>query len=346
MGFDITKKLRAHAGNNVGLDIGSHSIKMMEVSGSSDKMSLVSFGMKKVYGKSGEAISDSVRSLSEELKIGARDINISLAGSSVVARVVSMPDMTGEELRNAVRFETEKSIPFDINECTLDFFIQGKDTREENSSNILLAAAKRESVLTKIKIVEDAGLAVNIIDTDSFAISNVFLKNFTSIDPVKTVALINIGDVCTNLVILRGGFISFVRDLTNGVSDFRASILRKCGVDLESCSGLNGVPAEKSSEVALTAKGVLAGLVDNIKLSFGYHENQSGHGVDQIYLSGGGSNFIGFDEAFQNAFGIKPEIWNPMQFLDVDPLKINVDEIAKVNSSFAVCAGLSLRERA
>ncbi len=345
MNLDIMKGFKPRTGNNVGLDIGTHSIKMVEISGSSDKLSLVSFGVKKVRGLSAELISDSIRTMSDELNISVRDVNISLAGPSVVERVVSMPDMSGEELKNAVRFETEKSIPFDINECTLDFFVQGKDRREEKSSSILLAAAKRDSVLEKIKIVEDAGLSVNVIDTDSFAITNAFMKNFSSVDAAKTIAILNIGDTYTNLIIMRGGLITFVRGLTNGVSDFRSSVLKKCGVDLEQCDGLKGVPSEKSAEVAIAAKSALTSLVDDIKLSFGYHENQSGHGIDQIFISGGGSSYVELDGAFYTAFGIKPEMWNPVEFLDIDPSVINVDEIAKINSSLAVAAGLSLRGR-
>ena len=117
--------------SSVALDIGSHSVKMIEVSGSAGNLSLVSFGIKEIQGSSGEASVEAVKALSSELKITVKDLNISLTGPSVVARVISMPDMTDEELKNAIRFETEKSIPFDINECVFDFYIQGKDVEKK-----------------------------------------------------------------------------------------------------------------------------------------------------------------------------------------------------------------------
>jgi type IV pilus assembly protein PilM len=344
-GFNLQLKRPGKAKASAGLDIGSHSIKMIEISCGAEKSSLVSFGIKKIQGSSGASVADAVRALAEDLKITVRDFNISLTGPSLVARVISMPEMAGEDLKNAIRFETEKFIPFDINECILDFHIQGKSAREKNNLDILLAAAKKDFVLAKIKTVEDAGFGINVIDVDSFALTNAFLENFASTEPAKTIALLNIGAAYTNLVILRGGVISFVRDLTIGVGDFCLAISKKCGIDLESSDGLKGIPAEKAAEVSLSAKAALASLVDEIKLSFGYYENQSGRGIDGIYISGGGADFIGLAEAFNDTFGSKPERWNPFQFLSIDPSAVNIEEIAKVNGSFAVCAGLALRGR-
>ncbi len=232
-GFNLRMKRAGSPVVKTALDIGTHSIKMLEVSRSPERLSLVSFGIRKIDGSSDESISDAIRALSKELKITTKDVNISIAGPSVVARVISMPDMSSEDLKSAIRFETEKSIPFDIDECTLDFHIQGKDAKEKNNLDILLAAVKNDFVLAKIKIAEDAGFGVSLIDVDSFAITNVFLSNFTSISPDKTIALLNIGATHTDLVILRGGLISFVRNLATGVNDFCALVSKICGVDLE-----------------------------------------------------------------------------------------------------------------
>ncbi|MBU0881057.1 MAG: pilus assembly protein PilM [Candidatus Omnitrophica bacterium] len=323
--FDILKRFRPGVKNRVALDIGSDSIKMLEISGASEKPALASFGIRKIQGSSDEASVDAVKALSEELKITVKDLNISLSGPSVVVRVISMPDMTDEELKNAIRFETEKSIPFDINECAFDFYIQGKDVREKNNLNILLAAAKKDSVLAKIKIAEEAGFRVNVIDVDSFAVTNAFIRNYASIKPARTIALLNIGATYTNLAILNDGLIAFIRDLT---------------------TGLKAVSSEKAADTGPGVKSALVSLVNEIKLSFGYHENQSGKGVDEIYISGGGAGFAGMEEAFSETFGIKPERWDPFKFLTVDPSAINMDAPARPRSSFAVCAGLALRGNA
>ena len=341
--FDIMKRFHSKPKNRAGLDIGTSHIKMVEVSGALEKTSLVAFGIKKIQGSSKESIVDAIKALSEEVKISVKEFTISLSGPSLIARIISMPKMTDDELKNAVKFETEKFIPFDINECILDFHVQGDDVREKNNVDILLAAAKKDFVLQKVKIVEEAGFSVGVVDVDSFAITNAFLKNFTTEEPAKTVALLNIGAACTNLIILKNGLISFVRDVAIGTDAFNVAVSKKCGLPVEMPEGLKDLSSEKMGEVMVCAKAVLANLLDETKLSFGYHENQSGGNIDEVYISGGGSRFPALEEAFGETLGSKPNSWNPFQFMDIDPARINVDELVRVKDSFAVAAGLALR---
>jgi Tfp pilus assembly PilM family ATPase len=97
------------------------------------------------------------------------------------------------------------------------------------------------------------------------------------------------------------------------------------------------------AEIALSIKLALTDLFDEIRLSFGYYENQSGRGIDNVYISGGGANLIALEDAFREAFGLKLERWNPLSFLNVDAATIDSGKPAGVNSSFAVAAGLALR---
>ena len=343
MNFDILKKFKPHHGNRIGLDLGSHSVKMLEVSGTPEAPSLVSFGVKKLQGPSSDDATDAIRALAEELKVSAKECTISLAGPSLIARLISMPKMTDEELKNAAIFEIEKFIPFDVNDCVLDFNVHGADPREKNNLNILLAAAKRDFVLQKIKMVEDAGFTVNVIDVDSFAVTNAFLKNATQNENAKTVALLNIGATYTNLVILRAGLISSVRDVAIGTNDFNSIVSKKCGVEGDISDALKNIPADKTGEIMACAKAALGKLLDEAKLSFGYHENQFGGAIEEVYLSGGGAGFPAIEEAFSEALGSKPNKWNPFQFMGIDPAIINVDNIVKFKDSFAVAVGLALR---
>lgn len=307
--------------NRVGLDIGSSYIKMLEVSGPRQAPSLVSFGIKKIDSPSAESTISALKAIADELKITVKGVNVSLTGSSVVARVISTPEVKPDELKSIIRLELEKSIPFDINECVFDLYVQSKVAKEKSGLNVVVASAKREAILARIKIVEDAGFSVNVIDIDSFAVANAYLQNFASIDKTKTIALLNVGAKYTNLIILTGDLISFVRDLAIGVDDLE--------------------PGKAAGPGRATAS--LASLTNEIKLSFGYYEDQSGKSVDGIYVSGGGASMAGLGEALSESFGIKPELWNPLQFVNIDPAKINVDEIVRVNGSFAVSAGLALR---
>ncbi|MBN2453277.1 MAG: pilus assembly protein PilM [Candidatus Omnitrophica bacterium] len=308
--------------SRVGLDIGSHFVKLVEISGTSEKPVLVSFGLKDIRNSPKGVVVEAIRALASENKVPFKNCCISLSGSSLVARILSLPKMTDEELKNAVKFETEKFIPFDINECVLDFHVQSDGIKGKEGLDVLLAAAKKELVMQKVKIAEEAGFSVNIVDVDSFAISNAFWKNFPPVKSSKVTALLNIGSVCTNLVVIKGDIIAFVRDMPIGSSEMAAG---------------------KNDESAGFAKDVLARLLDEVKLSFGYYENQSGRGIDDIYISGGGVYLPELEDAFSGILGSKVNGWNPFQFLKIDSSRIDIAALDKTRSSFAVAVGLALR---
>ncbi len=333
---------QARPKNKVGLDIGNFSVKMLEISGTKDRPALIGLGLKNISGLSKDEVSHSIKDLSLEAKITSSEVNISVSGPSVIIRFISMPKMKEEDLKSAIKFEAEKFIPFNINDCIIDSQILARDDRE-NKLNILLVAAKKDYVDEKIKMVTQAGLSVATVDVASFALANSFLRNFQSLDPNKTFALLNIGANITNLSILRSGTIAFARDVSIGSSNFNTSIAKNLNIPIESAEELKISPGEKAQDVVTSVKPVMNTLLDDLKLSFGYYENQSGRGIDEIYISGGGACTIGLDETFQDVLGSKPTIWNPLEFLDISSANLEKSEIDKIKNSFAISAGLAAR---
>lgn len=342
MNFALKAKGPAEAKNRIGLDIGSYAVKMLEISGPPDRPALNGFGMKKIAGLSKDDAAAAIKSLADEIKSSQKEACISVSGPSVTVRFVSMPKMNEDELKNAMRFEAEKFIPFDMNDCVFDFQILKKAPAEgvspptsktktppsvqseglvkprdegENKINILFVAAKKEHVAEKVELVKRAGFSVKLVDVDSLAIANAFAVNFPKLDPAKASALLNIGAKSTNLSITRGDMPYFVRDSDMGTSDFNEA----------------------------ASKNLLNNLLDDLKLSLSYYENQSGMSIDDIYISGGACGIAGLDEALENAFGAKPRRWNPLGFLDIVANRMPAGAIEGSKHHFAVAAGLALR---
>jgi type IV pilus assembly protein PilM len=273
--------------------------------------------------------------------ISEKSVSISMSGPSVIVRFISLPKMDEEALKGAMKYEAGKFIPFDMKDCAIDYKTIGKDDRE-NKLNILLVAVKRDVLMGKIKMVEDAGLSVSLVDVDVFALANAFMKCI-SIPTEKTVALVNIGASFTNLSILRAQSIYFARDLAIGGKDINAAISKTLGIDEKSAEELKVAPGEKLDEVAGLTKPVLNNLLDEVKLSFSYYENQSGKNIDEVYVSGGGSGMAGLSDVFQENLGSKPSIWNPMQFIDTVTHAFDKELLEKTGSSLAITVGLALR---
>lgn len=334
-------KPKAKVKSKIALDIGAHTLKMLKTEWPGQKPTLVTMGIKRSAGLKKEALSEAIKAMAEELGIVETEANIAIAGSSVVIRFITMPKMKEADLRNAIKFEAEKFVPFNMTECALDFQML-KNSEPDNKLNVILVAAKRELVDYKINAVEAAGFTVDLIDVDSLAVSNAFLQGLPEQKPDKTIALLNIGASSTNLSILRGESIAFVRDIGIGGNDFTEAISKSLNMNFEAAEELKISPKERSAEVQNSVKGVIDDLLDDVKLSFSYHENQSGRSIDEIYVSGGSSNLLGLADVFQEMFGSKPSAWDPLSFMDTGSAKID-PATAKMKNFFAVAAGLALR---
>lgn len=338
----IKKGSQATPKTKAGLDIGSYSLKVVEIRDAASRPRLVTLGMKKVFGGSKEAVKDAIMALMKESEVSTKSLNISISGPSVVVRFISVPNMMDEELKNAIRFEAEKFIPFNINDYIVDFQILKKNEQEKRF-DILLAAAKKEDVLERVDLVKSCGFSVEVVDIDGFALANSFLKNFPSLESDKTFALMNIGSALTNLSIIKGNTICLVRDMGIGGNDLNAFISKGLGIDINSVEDIKHSPRERAQEVINCSKGIINNLMDEFRLSCSYYENQCGRSIDAIYVSGGSSEFVGLDGIFEDILGSKPNHWDPIQFLDINSAGIDLERFDKPRGAFAVAAGLALR---
>jgi len=329
-------KLRA------GLDIGSTAVRVVELADSSVKPTLKAWGLKKLDGTTKDMVAGAVKALVEEAKAISKEFVISVSGPSTIVRFITMPRMKDEELKGAVRFEAEKFIPFNINECIVDFQVLKKDERE-NKFEILLVAAKKAFIEDRIKVVERAGFSVSIVDVDSFALVNAFTKSLPSLDQEKTFAVVNIGSAVSNLSIVRGGLIRLVRDMAIGGNELHTAVSKSANIDIGSDEAIKGLGPEKTQLVIDCMRPVFTNLSDEMRLSLSYYENQYGRAVDEVYLSGGDCMLPGIEELFKETTGLKPVLWNPFQGIEPGGLFINKDLFEKTKGAFAVAIGLALR---
>ena len=329
--------------NRVAIDIGSCAIKILQASGPADRPVVTAAGHKDVTGLSVDAVGEALKSLAQEIQVSTKDAIISLSGPSVIVRFISLPRMDEAALKGAIRYEAEKFIPYNISDCIIDFQTLRKDDKE-NKLNILLVAAKKEYVEARIGLVEGANFSVKLIDVDSFTLANAFLKSVPPSDSNKSYAVLNIGGAHTNVSILKGDSIYFSRDIIMGGNDFTSAIARKLGIGQKEAEELKLAPSkEKEAEVLDCVKTVFNDLLDEIKLSFGYYENQAGKGIDEVYVSGGTANIIGLEGIFEESLETKPVFWDPMGFVDISSPDLDASFFEKMRSQLCIAAGLLLR---
>ena len=326
-----------------GLDIGNSLIKAVEVSSDATQKTLIKADSLDVeFPPNQGKIKDALKALLDRFKPSAKDVNISLSAPNSIVRFINMPKMKEADLKNSLRFEAEKYIPFNINEVVLDSVILDEPQELKNQMRVLLAAAKKQEINTRIEMLKEFGLSVTIIDIDSFACFNAFSNSIEKSDASKSVAILNIGYSQTNVIIAMGEKPLFTRDILIGSKDIVHSVSKMLQVEEKEANRLVYEPKEKGAEVSEAIKGVLGDLINELRLSFGYYENQYGKGVNEIYISGGVAKIGSVPEYFEENLGMKPILWDPLSKITVSP-DLDAKKIETLKPQLAVCTGLAIR---
>ncbi len=324
----------------VGLDIGSSAIKIVKLKIAKDAVSLCGFDIEPVKLELNEVLNKIKQPQAAE------PVNISVSGPKTVIRYANFPKMNASELRQALKFEAQKHIPFSVPKVNLDGYIL-KDDLAENKMLVLIAAAKKELVAERLKLIESAGFTANAVDMDSIALVNAFTFNNPTLNEEerKTVALLNIGACVTNLDILEASIPRLSRDIHIASNIFTQKIMDIFGLDPKAADNLKLNPdsdAEKANKVRAAVEAVLSNLATEIRTSFDYYESQNASSVVKIFLSGGGSKFKGLKEMLAHLLSIEVEYWDPLQRIQINE-GVDALKAKEASAQLAVAIGLALR---
>ena len=324
--------------SSIGLDIGTSTIKLVELKFLKDTVELARFNLEPMQAD-----------LNAQLKRIAPScaINIAVSGAQTVIRYIDFPRMNEDELKQALKFEAQKYIPFAINEVNLGSYILKEDL-PDNKMLVLVAAVKKEFINQRLKLIREAGLKINIVDLDSLALINAFNFNYAKEEDAqtknKTIALLNIGASMSNLNILENGHPVLSRDIYIAGNNFTGKIQDATGIDLKSSEELKpDIDKEKLNKVVTAAEPVISDLAKELRTSFDYYESQSASSLSKIFLSGGGSKFTGLKGTLANLLSIEVEYWEPLRQISIAD-SIDSKEAKELSSQLAVAVGLALRK--
>lgn len=323
--------------SGIGLDIGTSAIKLIELKFLKDAVELARCNS--------EPMQADLRSQLKRIAPSCA-INISVSGAQAVIRYIDFPRMNADELKQALRFEAQKYIPFAIKEVNLDSYILREDL-PDNKMLVLIAAVKKEFIDQRLKLIQDAGLKINIVDLDSLALINAFNFSYAKEENMyiknKTIALLNIGAAMSNLNILENGHPVLSRDIYIAGNNFSGKIQDATGIDLKSGEELKpAIDQEKLNNVVTAAEQVISDLAKELRISFDFYESQSASSVSKIFLSGGGSKFTGLKAILANLLSIEVEYWDSLRQISIAD-NIDSKEAKELSAQLAVAVGLALR---
>ena len=200
----------------VGLDIGSSSIKMVELQAKGRSYHLDRFGMSLIPDgivSGGEIVdpvvlSGLIMSLHKELGIKSKFVCTGMFGGSVIVKKIFIPRTDKKLIGEQIQWEAEQYIPFDLNETSVDYHLLRESNTTTETMDVLLVAAKQDCIAGYFEAIESAGLRCSVIDVNSFALANCFEINYGVRDNVT--AIINIGAKVMNFLVIEKGNVVFL----------------------------------------------------------------------------------------------------------------------------------------
>lgn len=358
-------KFRRKSKHMIGVDLGSTSIKIVQLKGSPGRWSLarppaflpLPNAGPEVAGpdRKNQAISILKDYVVKQKLQTIRTTAFSVSGNSVIVRYVKFPKMSKDDLSKMILIEAEPYIPFSIAEVNLGFQILG-DVVEEGQKKIetILVAAKKELIQGRIEVVQQAGLAPTVIDVDAFSLENAYEINRNPATR-ETVLLVHMGASVTTMTIIENGVSKVVRDVFIAGNTLTKAVQRnfQCDVkqaeEMKARSYLLVTPQEREKAMAEEQKEalqlstvmlpVVKDLLAEVQRSLDFYLSQgSDRQVGRVLLSGGSCRLGNLVNYFSQELRLPVEVFDP--FSKVEGAKAVAPELRPL---FAVAVGLALR---
>ncbi|MEN6439999.1 MAG: type IV pilus assembly protein PilM [Syntrophobacter sp.] len=341
--------------NLVGVDIGSHSIKMVQVRAGSAKPKLINFGLAPlpreayVEGRMAkpEIVSDTIRQLANHLKIKQKSVAISVSGYDVMIKKIELPTMPAEELDTRMHSELGQYIPYNVEEVDIDYHVMEASKDRPNFMDVLLVAAKKESIGDHRNLLRAAGFEPYVVDVDFFALGNAFEATYGFGD--DSVALLDIGATKSIMNIALKGMPVFTRGISIGGNQLTEAIKDHFRISFEEAESLKLGETAADAYPAGELEEIYVSTVRNWVSECGravdfYYNNYPDKRISTFYLSGGSSRIPGMDKAFQDNLELPVELFNPVSRTQYDPKTFDPAYIDYVGPQMAISLGLALRK--
>ena len=335
-------------------------VKAVEITLEGPEPVITGFGRAEI--PPGGSVTEAVAQVFAENRFRGKRVCAGVSGQSTVVRYVPMMRMSDAELAQAIQFEVDKYLPFEVDEVVMDCQALRRraasggeegsgDASGEDRMTVLLAACRRELVQERLDTIQEVGLLPIAIDLDLFALANAWelcgVPDYEVLDEegMRASALVDVGASRTSINVLHGGESCFSREINIGGADMTQAVARRLGVEGFEAEAIKRASEAHEAEVNSAISPVLEDLASELSLSIDYVENHDGLQVEELLLSGGGVLAPGASSYIEQATARPARTWNPLEGLRVDVDRVDVEELEAWAPSLVVAVGLAAKVR-
>jgi type IV pilus assembly protein PilM len=335
----------------VGLDIGSSSIKAVELKKSRGEVEVVHVGLEPLASDivvdsmivDSGSVSSAITKIFNENSIKSKAVATSVSGHSVIVKRIQVQAMEDADLAATINQEAAQHIPFDVADVNVDYQILSEDNA--SPMDVLLVAVKKDKILNYTNVLSLAGKTPAVVDIDAFALQNCYEYNYDP-SPTSTVALLNLGASVMNINIVKGTTPLFPRDVSVGGNQYTDSLQKELDLGFDDAESLKlgrkvgTVPDDAKMPILQQVTEI---IVLEIQKTFDFFRaTAAGEHIERIYLAGGSAKVPGLMEALRQEFSLPVELLNPFQRITPGS-GVATDLIDQNAGQLAVAVGLALR---
>ena len=335
----------------VGIDIGSKTIKIVELSPFGKTMKLKASGIAAHKGntpdaakedKEMEKVVEAIKKLYKEARISSKNVAIALPESQVYTRTIKFPLMTDAEISSAVKWEAEQYIPIPVNEAIIQHqIIQKREDTSPAQVTVLLVAAPKALVDKYARAVEMAGLNLSVVETELLALVRSLAPDDT------TVLIVNFGARSADIAVAKNSQLMFSRSIPTAGDALTRAVSQSLGIDPAQAEEYKRTYGMTSSQLEGKVRGALEPVfklvADEIrKATHFYISEERGDAPKSAILAGGTAGLPETASSLTKMLGIEVVVGNPFSKVSVDPEAVK--SLSGYSPLYSVAVGLAMRE--
>lgn len=343
---------RSNSNKFVGVDIGSSSIKVVQLSRQKGVVSLDTFGEIALGPYAGKEIGHSVRldtpqyaealrDLLRESQVDARIAGLSIPLKSSLVFNMKMPKMSDSKLDEMVRLEARRYIPVSVSEVSLDWSVIPNldDDGEDDNFQTIMVVAIHKDTLNKFKEVADqAKLDLQFLEIETFSTIRSVLRHEDN-----SSAILDIGASITKIYIVEYGIVQKSQVIPVGSQNMIKSLetQRKLSAIGQDLNIAQAEELEKQIQESKHTPVDLDRILNEAKKVILNYQKSNRKNIEEIILTGGGSILKGVMPYVKDALETEVVIAHP--FEKVDTPAFLEDTLRDAGPEFAVAIGLGMR---
>ncbi len=339
----------------VGIDISSTAIKLLELSRAGKGYKVETYGIEPLPDKAVEdknineieIVGEAIGRLVKRANPRAQFASVAVAGPSVITKVITMDGgMSDHDMKEQIEADPAPYLGQDIEEINLDFQVIGPNEKEPDRVDVLLAAARSETLDSRTTVLELGGLKTKVVDIEKYALENAFVmtaQNDPEINEDETIALIEVGATTTTMNVLGDKNIVYVHEEMFGGRQLTEQIQNHYGLSYEEANLAKrngGLPEDYETDVLEPFKIEMA---QQISRMVQYYYSSSTYGtLSHIMIAGGCASIPGIIDEINKKVGGHVTIVNPFVGMSIAS---RVSKKALMNDAPAlmIACGLALR---